>query len=596
MTLGNFYPDFHKVRMSVLLRFLILLLCVMQADLVAQTPTCLDDPPANPFIANSPWPIMHRNTFAQQSTCLRGPQAGDSLLVRFCRAPFARTSTWLYYTEKYPNGKRAILGSSATHLFKAVDDDLGVRVIDSLRLDFNTLDYSWNHLLLRNRVWISFDYDDINNVNKVYKFTDRDTSNIYSPIVQIGSIELPNSVLGKATLFNVTQDGWIAFNTTGGTFGVIKPDFSQVISINLPLEAGEVSYHNNFPVDSDNSMFVVTTKKMIKLKWNNPGLTIEWVAPYDFIGNGPTSVLARGSGTTPTLVGWGNGNDKLVVVADGHSPNNLVAFWRDDVPANWTPLAGKDRRVAGIVSLPGFKNLSNGLQSVENSVCANGYDMAVAQFNGFNYPCTNAKGVIKCRWDTNKNTLGVVWNNTNVNLNNALTYSRQSNLVYGNGKEADCNYYFYGLDWNTGAVVIRKKLGTSEDYNDQGCNISINDDNSLVEPTSTGFIQVKYDKSAALILSTDPGYASDVDFTVFPNPILMPGWVSFRLHGETNSVYLLAIYNAQGQLIHHQRIPNGFTRLDCSDYAKGVYFVRLTQRVNTVEKPVRIKRNKFIIH
>jgi hypothetical protein len=563
--------------------------------LQAQTPICPDEPPANPYVANSPWPIMHRNTFAQQSTCFQGPQATDSLLVRFCRAPFARTSPWLYYTEKYSNGKRAILGSSATHLFKAIDDDLGLRVIDSLRLDFNTLDYSWNHLLLRNKIWISFDYDDIGNVNKIYKFTDRDTSNIYSPIVQAGVIELPNSVQGKATLFNVTQDGWIAFNTTGGTFGVIKPDFSQVISINLPLEAGEVSYHNNFPVDTDNSMFVVTTKKLIKLKWNNPKLTIEWVSPYDFVGNGPTTVLAKGSGTTPTLVGWGNGNDKLVVVADGLNSNNLVAFWRDDVPANWTPLAGRDRRVAGIVNLPGFKNLNNGFQSVENSVCVSGYDMAVAQYNGFSYPCTNAKGVIKCRWDAEKNTLGIVWNNTSVNFNNALTYSRQSNLVYGNGKEADCNYYFYGLDWNTGAVVLRKKLGTSEDYNDQGCNISISDDNSLVEPTSTGFIQVRYDKSA-IITAANPGYADDVDFTVFPNPILMPGWVNFRLRGEPSALYMLTIYNAQGQLIHRQQLPNGLTRLDCTTYAKGVYFVRLTQRIDAVEKSVRIKRSKFIIH
>jgi hypothetical protein len=471
---------------------LLILFIAAFIESLSQTVLCTDEPPLNNFIANSPWPIMHRNSFAQQSTCLRAPQAGDSLFVRWSRTPFNRSSTWLYYTEKYPNGKRAILGSSATHVFKAVDDSLGLRIIDSLRLDFNVLDFSFNHLLLKNRVWITADYDDINNVNVVYKLSDQDTSNIYSPIVILDTLHLPNTVAGKASLFNVTQDGWIAFNTTGGTFGVIKPDFSQVISLTLPLITGEISYHNNFPVDADNTMYVVTTSKMIKLKWNNPNLTIEWTSPYDFVGNGPTSTLAKGSGTTPTLIGWGNGNDKLVVVADGHSPNNMIAFWRDGLPPGWTGLPGYDIRVAGIVNLTGFQNLNNGFQSIENSICANGYEMAVAQYNGFSYGCSNAKGVIKCRWDTVANTLNLVWNNTTVNFNNALTYSRQSNLVYGNGKETDCNYYFYGLDWNTGNMVIQKKLGSTADYNDQGCNISINDDSTLVEPSETGFFQVKY--------------------------------------------------------------------------------------------------------
>lgn len=552
-------------------QILLLLLFGIYGTNCAQTPFCVDDPPANPFIANSPWPIMHRNSFAQQSTCLRAPQPGDSLLVRWCPTPFNRTSTWLYYTEKYPNGKRAILGSSATHVFKAIDDSIGLRVIDSLRLDFNVLDYSWNHLLLKNRVWISFDYDDLNNVNVVYKFSDQDTTDIYSPIVALDTIQLPNTVLGKATLFNLTQDGWIAFNTTGGTFGVIKPDFSQVITLNLPLVPGEVSYHNNFPVDTDNSIYVVTTEKMIKLKWNNPNLTLEWTSPYDFIGNGPTSTLAKGSGTTPTLIGWGSGNDKLVVVADGHSPNNMVAFWRDTVPANWTALTGQDIRVAGIVNLTGFQNLNNGFQSIENSICANGYEMAVAQFNGFNYGCTNAKGVIKCQWDTALNTLNLVWNNTSVNYNNALTYSRQSNLVYGNGKETDCSYYFYGLDWNTGNIVIRKALGSSDDYNDQGCNISINDDSTLVEPSETGFFQIRYFAANQPMTITE--YSQDENpVVIYPNP--STGMITIQVDDQSPPFYL-SVYNIHGQLAA-SKISNALqTDWDLSNLGSGTYLIRI---------------------
>jgi hypothetical protein len=575
-------------------RFALVVCCFLSFQSQAQNSFCQNDPPQNPFIANSPWPIMHRNSFAQQSTCLRSPQVGDSLLIRWCPTPFNRTSTWLYYTEKYANGKRAILGSSATHVFKAVDDSLGLRVIDSMRIDFNTLDYSWNHLLLKNRIWISFDYDDVNDVNVVYKFTDLDTNNMYSPIIALDTIQLPVSVQGKATLFNVTQDGWIAFNTTGGTFGVIKPDFSQVVTLNLPLVAGEISHHNNFPVDTDNSIFVVTTKKMIKLKWSNPNLTIDWTAPYDFIGNGPTSTLAKGSGTTPTLVGWGSGNDKLVVVADGHSPNNMVAFWREATPTNWTALPGQNVRVAGIVNLTGFQNLDNGFQSVENSICVDGYDMAVAQFNGFNYTCANAKGVIKCKWDTTSNTMSIAWNNTAVNFNNALTYSRQSNLVYGNGKELDCNYYFYGLDWNNGNIVLRKVLGMSENYNDQGCNISINDDSSLVEPTKTGFFQVKYSKRS-IVTSTSNIAPAKTELFVYPNPVSKTESITVKIAGPITYPCNLVIYSSVGRLVSKQKISNNLMAIDASQFSSGKYYMRLTKTANNGITQTLLAKNSFIV-
>jgi hypothetical protein len=390
-------------------------------------------------------------------------------------------------------------------------------------------------------------------------------------------------------LFNVTQDGWIAFNTIGGTFGVIKPDFSQVISINLPLVADEVSYHNNFPVDTDNSMFVVTTKKMIKLKWNNPTLSIDWTSPYDFIGNGPTSMLAKGSGTTPTLIGWGTGKDKLVVVADGHSPNNMVAFWRDDLPSGWTGLSGKDIRVAGIVNLTGFQNLNNGFQSIENSICADGYEMAVAQFNGFNYNCNNKKGVIKCKWDTTANTLNLVWNNTTINLNNALTYSRNSNLVYGNGKETDCNYYFYGLDWLTGNVVIRKKLGASDDYNDQGCNISISDDSTLVEPTATGFFQIKYGKNQ-VPTSIEDVNPLNVNANIFPNP--SSGILNIEIEAEPTTFYL-SVYNLKGQKLLFKTIKRNQTQWDLSELSKGIYYIKIEG--TNINKKFLFTRKKIIL-
>jgi len=40
--------------------------------------------------------------------------------------------------------------------------------------------------------------------------------------------------------------------------------------------------------------------------------------------------------------------DRFVVIADGASVNNIVLYWRDEIPENWAQLPGtQSRRVAG---------------------------------------------------------------------------------------------------------------------------------------------------------------------------------------------------------------------------------------------------------
>jgi hypothetical protein len=490
---------------------------MMFSALQAQT-YCPNDPPQNVSLANSPWPIAHRNSSAQASTCFNAPSSSDSLDIRFCASPFRRCSPWMLYTEKYSNGKRMMLGSHTTHCYKAIDDNLGLRLIDSLRIDFDPTDFSYNHIILKNRRWIVTDYVPNLNTTAFYAISDKDTTNPYSPLVYLDTFYLPTSIAGKASAKNVTNDGWLAYVTTANVFGVIKSDFSSHYSITLPLDPGEIAYHNNFPVDEHNNFYVVTTKRMMKLNWSFPKITIVWTSPYDFIGDGPnSSTINAGSGTTPTLVGFGNGNDKLVVVCDGHNRNNLVAFWRDAVPKGWTALSGQDVRVASITALPGFRYLGGIYQSVENSPTAHNYSIGCAQYNGFtNYSCNNAKGVVKLNWDTLSNKMSVAWSNSRINFNNVLTYSSATNLVYGNGKESDCYYYFYALDWNTGNIVIRKQLGKEEKWNDYGDNISISDDNTLIEPTAEGFYQVKIIRKN--VSTTENESAEKPHYSYYPNP------------------------------------------------------------------------------
>lgn len=48
----------------------------------------------------------------------------------------------------------------------------------------------------------------------------------------------------------------------------------------------------------------------------------------------PCIKLGYGTGATPTLMGFGNDEDKLVVITDGAKRMKLVAFWRDAIPAD----------------------------------------------------------------------------------------------------------------------------------------------------------------------------------------------------------------------------------------------------------------------
>jgi hypothetical protein len=170
---------------------------------------------------------------------------------------------------------------------------------------------------------------------------------------------LPPEIKGAATVLNLTCDGWIIFVTDEAWIGAVKQDFSIV----------------------RREVFMAVT------------------------GGSCT-----GTGTTPTLVGRA-GMDELVVVVDSHRNNNLVAFWRNELPTNRSSLPGQDARVAG-------------------------YDIAVAQYVGFfKAGCDVPRGVQMARWNPDADKLDLLWANGDVPFHNIVSISFGSSLLYGSGKD-----------------------------------------------------------------------------------------------------------------------------------------------------------------
>lgn len=383
-------------------------------------------------------------------------RAKDSIKIRKRTNIEGGTSPWIYFSDKYANGERAVLYSNSTHVFKFMDDGEKLVAIDSLKIDNDRFtSFGYNFMLTKNKVWFTYDpkyRPKLGQFTKLYKLTDSDTTDIRSKIVVLDTFNFGDYGINKVTMYSLNYNGQIVFyshrDKKNGTayVGIIDQDFNLLAKHRYKLYPNEKVNHNSIAVDENNSFYVVTTHRLIQFTWDNKKVAMGWEARYDFVNDGPTSRWANGSGTTPSLMGWGAGNDKLVIVADGHANNNLVAFWRE-IPPGWNGIQGMDVRFADSIKIPHAITLNKKFQAIENAPTVYRYDLAIAQFNGFlGYGCNNQKGVQKFRWDTNNNKFNLEWTNDSINMNGVLSYSAGSNLVYGSGKEIDCNYYYYGLD------------------------------------------------------------------------------------------------------------------------------------------------------
>ncbi len=448
-------------------RTILLLLCTVHWCLAQY-----QEPELNPYLADSPWPIYHSNSARQSFSADSGPTDADSVKVKLLKGIKGGTSPWTYFTESYPNGQRALLQSNATHFYKMLDTEQGPKIVGKVKIDSDWLkSFGWNFLQAKGNVW--YVYDPKYNPKKdqftrLFRIEDKNKNNPYSELIVKDTFDFKG--LHKSTIqhFGINYLGQLVFvgdndkGKTDCTVGILSPDFELLDTLKIKsIGDKEIFGHNAFPIDANNSFYVTSSKRLIRFDWDGQKLSIGFEAFYDFVGDGPTGRWAEGSGTTPTLMGFGDGNDQLIVMADGHSQNNLVAFWRD-LPDDWMTIPGQDKRFAGKIQLPATKRFSNKFQSIENSPTVYGYDVAIAQFNGFLGQGKNPlKGVQKVRWNTGNNEFQLEWVNTDVNMNGVLTYSVGANMVYSSGREDNCSYYYYGLDWDTGELKFRKFLGRS---------------------------------------------------------------------------------------------------------------------------------------
>lgn len=273
---------------------------------------------------------------------------------------------------------------------------------------------------------------------------------------------------------SLTYDGKLIV-LTNGTVTVLDRSFKGP---RHTIRFGTNEYiSNSLAVDEKNGIYIASDRKMHKVVWTGSKLSQDerdgaWSASYDTGREPPSVKFGLGTGSTPTLMGFGDEQDKLVVITDGSDRMKLLAFWRDEIPAD-AKASGKASRIAHAIQVTaGLSPAPEFIQS-EQSVVVKGYGaFVVNNIRPEGHPdklidvlaggpvFAPASGVERFEWDQKLNKWQSVWTRGDVVSTSMVpSVSIPSNIVFVNGYSTDDGWEVTGMDWNTGKTVHRTIFG-----------------------------------------------------------------------------------------------------------------------------------------
>lgn len=506
------------------------------ASVIALAGPATAEPAVNPFLAPDGPAGLHAGAYAQQEAQAPGPTSADGLTAEFLAtdsfgAPLV--------SPPYPDGRRVMWLSSQGWVYKIAAGEPQLRIIAKARkpVRFGLAEdevadtIGWVDWLLAGwfetpfALWLGSWFDLANRFspNGVYAITTADNRLVFiqddiqivaygdirpgdpeSPVGPVDTFILPESrrVDPAERIFGLmmTHDGRIAFVTDRGLVGVVAADFDSAVYLRLP---GDERVSNSIATCEKGGIYVVTDKKMHRMQWTGTTLSLDpatgaWTADYDTGAAQGDIRIGNGSGSTPTLMGGPGDEDRLVVITDGAQRMNLVAFWRDEIPA------GSAGRIAGQASVTFGDPAATAIQS-EQSVLVSGYGALVVnntlQRRPTAYPPVNvffsAKpdvqpyGAERFTWDPAANAFTSTWASRTVSFPNTIPHmSAGSSAVYGAGAR-DGVWTLEAIDWNTGRSLFSLPLGTSVRWNSYYMPTTIFPDGSIVYGSAFGVVRVR---------------------------------------------------------------------------------------------------------
>jgi hypothetical protein len=355
-------------------------------------------------------------------------------------------------------------------------DDMGFSFKTVPNGVYNMIDKDHNHYAVYGGVNVLKSTDDglVNAPLRVVKTT---------KITDSLPAELARSVT-RVLGVGMTYDGNIAI-AAPGMIALLDRDLNMMGYVTFPGEMVD----NGIAID-ESGIYVVSSANMYKVVWTGKKLSFDeadggWASPYDTM-DGDKAValgaLSRGSGTTPTLMGFGDDEDKLVLIADAdETGTKLVAFWRDEIPAGFTRKPGtKSPRIADQI------RIDISYLTIEPSAVVKGYGTVLLNAT-FPEPSPTAgdifgnamtsgitriapRGIQKFVWNPTSNAFEKSWTNMTVDNTDVMVphVSSKSNVLYAANK-VGLRYEYVGLDWDTGELKGRWTFPTdSALYNTWG--------------------------------------------------------------------------------------------------------------------------------
>ena len=469
--------------------------------------------PVNPWLAQGAYPISHHNPGQTDSTPVDGPDRGKRLSHEDVKSvPLLWSSA---PTFKLVDGERIVIAANPAGIIKvratgedftlvsnvpypgmgAVHEAVTDEKLHETRLSIDEKRRNKQDLrLLLNSLWmfVKFDISHRTFPNGAYSMIDRDgyhytnydkhflvksfdSNDVDAPLVPVKhanivqqlaqeDAEQVSYILG----ITMTYDGYLVA-AAGGAVIIVDRDLKVVDYAMFPGERVE----NSVAVDEAGGIYVVTSKNMHKLLWTGSRLSREagdgaWSSPYEVMEEGEAlkmGAASHGSGTTPALLGFGPEDDRLVVISDG-SPDgaNLVAFWRDEIPADFRQKPGTlSRRIADQISIAisattieaSPVTYDNGVLVINTTYPEPGPIPGDLISNAFLAGTTRPapRGVKKFLWLPQEDRFEASWTMPDIDNTDWMppAVSTSNGLVYIANRRDD-NYEYLAADWETGEV------------------------------------------------------------------------------------------------------------------------------------------------
>ncbi|HOO63384.1 MAG TPA: hypothetical protein PK364_05640 [Synergistaceae bacterium] len=283
---------------------------------------------------------------------------------------------------------------------------------------------------------------------------------------------------------SMTYDGHIVIAFTNG-LGIIDRDLNLESAVFYAFGEDE-AVCNSVAVDENNGIYIASNALMRKLVWTGAAISDNendgaWACAYDTAAELPPMIkFDNGTGSTPTLMGFGGGEDKLVVITDGAKRMKLVAFWRDAIPEGFVQKPGTaSPRVAGQIQVTcGFSApLPEWIQS-EQSVVVSGYGAFVVnnlpetvdpalqgnnrilQVSLMGPAYATSYGVERFEWNPSADAWSSVWARSDISSTSMVPiHSQSSGMALVNGYYPATGWEVTGLDWETGTTLHRTIFG-----------------------------------------------------------------------------------------------------------------------------------------